>query len=102
MGGGLNGAVRALAAGPDGRSIYAGGDFTTAGSVTTNYVARWDGAAWQALGGGMDGAVRALVLGPDGSVYAGGDFTTAGSVTTNHVARWDRCDFVVAPPGRWG
>ena len=54
MGSGMNGAVRALAAGPDGRSIYAGGDFTTAGGVTANYVARWDGTAWQALGGGIE------------------------------------------------
>ena len=87
-GGGVDGPVAALALGPDG-SLYAGGEFTTAGGVTANHVARWDGSAWRALGKGVDGAVAALAVGPDGSLYAGGDFTTAGGVPANHVARWD-------------
>ena len=36
LGSGMNGAVRALAAGRDGRSLYAGGEFTSAGGITTN------------------------------------------------------------------
>jgi ribosomal protein L27 len=84
--------VSALAVGPDG-SLYAGGDFTTAGGVPTNYIARWDGSQWHPLGSGVGGGddprVHALAFGPDGSLYAGGYFTTAGGVAANSIARWD-------------
>ena len=63
--------VEALAVGPDG-SLYAGGDFTTAGGVAANRIARWDGTAWHPLGSGMIQVVYALAVGPDGSLYAGG------------------------------
>ncbi|MCA9118456.1 MAG: WD40 repeat domain-containing protein, partial [Planctomycetaceae bacterium] len=82
--------VYALAIGPDG-SLYAGGGFTTAGEVTANYIARWDGStsSWHPLGSGMNGWVLALAFGPDDSVYAGGDFYAAGGVWANNIARWD-------------
>jgi len=83
--------VYALAVGPDG-SVYAGGDFATAGGVTVNHIARWDGSAWSALGSGVSGSdfsVRGLAVGPDGSVYAGGLFMTAGGVAASRIARWD-------------
>ena len=35
--------------------LIAGGWFTTAGGVTCNCIARWDGSAWQPLGSGMSG-----------------------------------------------
>ena len=37
-----------------GTNLYAGGYFTTAGGVTANYIAKWDGSAWSALGSGMN------------------------------------------------
>jgi len=80
--------VQALAVGPDG-SLYAGGSFWTAGGVTVNYIARWDGTTWHALGAGMDTAVSALAVAPDGTLYAGGYFTTAGGVAAHRIARWD-------------
>ena len=43
LGDGVDGGVAALAVGPGG-ALYAGGDFTAAGGVTANRVARWDGA----------------------------------------------------------
>ncbi len=72
----------------DGPEVYVGGLFLEAGDVEVNYIARWDGARWQALGTGMDGSVYALAL-HDGDLYAGGGFTTAGGVTANRIARWD-------------
>ncbi len=87
-------AVYALAIGPDG-SLYAGGSFTTAGGVTANDIARWDGVAWHPLGSGMASTypgyslVYALAFGLDGTLYAGGHFTRAGGATVNHIARWD-------------
>ncbi|MCP4569537.1 MAG: hypothetical protein GY841_18325, partial [FCB group bacterium] len=79
-----------------GEALYAGGWFTTAGTVAVNQIARWDGTAWSALSGpagpGTDGPVYALAVVDDGNgeaLYAGGEFTTAGGVEANHVARWD-------------
>jgi hypothetical protein len=84
--GGLDNIAFAVAV--DGENVYVGGQFTTAGGITVNGIARWDGAAWHALGAGMDNIVRAIAV--DGAnVYAAGQFTTAGGVTTNGVARWD-------------
>ena len=85
---GMNDSVRALV--HDGMNLYAGGNFTTAGGVAANYVAKWDSSSglWTNLGSGMDGTVRALLH--DGTnLYAGGDFTTSGGVTVNRVAKWD-------------
>lgn len=68
--------------------LYAGGTFTQSGSATINYIARWDGAAWQPVGGGTNGTVSALcVFGNE--LYAGGSFTSAGSTAVNNIAKWD-------------
>jgi hypothetical protein len=95
---GADGTVWALAVWDDGggEALYAGGDFTTAGGVTANRLAKWDGSAWSALSGpsgtGTNNTVRALAVWDDGggpALYAGGDFTTAGGVIVNRVAKWD-------------
>ena len=66
---GIGGDVHALAW--DGSNLYAGGSFTTAGEVSANYIAKWDGSAWSPLGLGMNETVYTLVW--DGSnLYAGG------------------------------
>ncbi len=85
---GMDSTVNALALGPD-RALYAGGWFKTAGGVTADYVARWDGATWQSLDSRMNSAVFALAFGTDGSLYAGGRFTAAGGGSANRIARWD-------------
>jgi hypothetical protein len=85
-GSGMNGTVRALAA--MGADLYAGGDFTTAGGVTVNRIAKWNGSVWSALGAGMDGGVYALAV-SGGKLYAGGLFTTAGGVSANLIGQWN-------------
>jgi hypothetical protein len=69
--------------------LIAVGDFTTAGGVPANRIARWNGTQWQALGTGLnDGAYGLVVF--DGDLYVGGDFTLAGGVPqTKGIARWD-------------
>ncbi|MFN0242904.1 MAG: hypothetical protein ACKVWV_08450 [Planctomycetota bacterium] len=54
-GGGVPRAVRELAAHDDGSSftLYAAGDFRSAGMVAANRLARWDGTSWAPLGGGV-------------------------------------------------
>jgi hypothetical protein len=95
---GFDGAVRALArAGSTiyaGGSVYAGGIFGTAGEVSANNVARWDGTSWSALGTGVDvpfphSGVRALALDSSANLYAGGDFPVAGGVAVNGLGRWN-------------
>jgi trimeric autotransporter adhesin len=99
---GVNSTVIALTVFDDGSgggpALYAGGDFTTAGGVAANRIAKWNGTSWSSLGmgsaNGVNSAVLALTVFDDGSgegpaLYAGGDFTTAGGVTANRIAKWD-------------
>lgn len=72
--------------------LYVGGRFITAGGVTTDHIARWDGTDWSGLGGGMDLWVRSLAVFNDGTgpaLYTGGAFTEAGAGPANRIARWD-------------
>ena len=100
LGSGMNDQVYALA--HDGTDLYAGGQFTNAGGVAANRVAKWDSASgtWTNLGSGMNDLVYALAH--DGTdLYAGGPFTNAGGVAANYVAKWGptTIDFGgVAPP----
>ena len=62
-------------------NLYAGGDFTTAGGVGANHIAKWNGSAWSALGLGDGSGIGVCALAvASGNLYAGGDFTTAGGV----------------------
>jgi trimeric autotransporter adhesin len=83
-------------AGPHPPALFVGGNFTTAGGVGANYIAKWDGSSWSALGSGMDSWVRSMaVFDDDGAgphapaLYAGGFFQSAGGVPASCVARWD-------------
>jgi len=78
-----------------GNDLYAGGQFTSAGGIAANNIAKWNGTNWSALGSGigpwLDGGfatVSALaVLGSN--LYAGGIFTAAGGNPANYIAKWD-------------
>ncbi|MCP4592222.1 MAG: hypothetical protein GY842_15930, partial [bacterium] len=105
--------VYALAVYDDGsgEALYAGGDFTTAGGVTSNHIAKWDGVEWLALSPSgsdiaSDGFVATLAVWDDGTgegLYAGGLFATAGGVTANGIARWDEAGWsVLSGPGGTG
>ncbi len=77
-----------------GNDLYVGGNFTQAGGVSANYVARYNPTTnnWSALGSGssngVSGIVSALVvLGND--LYVGGSFGQAGGMSANNVARFN-------------
>lgn len=98
VGGGFNNFVHSLVVFDDGLgggpALYAGGEFTLAGGLAANRVARWNGAAWSALGSGVNDWVFGLAVfdppGPIGpGLYVGGFFTTAGGVSANRMARWN-------------
>ncbi|MDO7875287.1 Ig-like domain-containing protein [Hymenobacter sp. ASUV-10] len=84
---GTNGIIRAMVR--VGSVLYLGGDFTIAGNVVANRIARWDGTAWGTLGTGFNGTVHALAVGSTGNLYAGGEFTTAGGTAANRIASWN-------------
>jgi hypothetical protein len=90
--GGSSGQVNALAV--SGNDVYVGGQFTQAGSVSANNVARFNVGtnSWRALGtgtqSGVGGAVYALAVSGN-DVYVGGIFNQAGSVSANNVARFN-------------
>jgi len=97
LGSGMNTWVYALTSfddgSGDGPSLYAGGSFVTAGGITANRIARWNGSAWSALGSGLNNTVLALTTFDDGSgdgpaLYAAGGFTTAGGSTARYIAKW--------------
>jgi len=92
--------VLALAVFDDGSgaALYAAGYFDTAGGVTANKIAKWDGVAWSPLGSGMNPdppaifPVSALTVFDDGTgpaLYAGGSFIAAGGVVANNIAKWN-------------
>ena len=95
LGTGILGTVRALTTDDTHGLLYAGGDFTTAGSVIANRVAVWDMGidTWIPLQyttgqRGVGGPVRALTV-DDSVVYLGGEFTNAGGDSNaDRVARW--------------
>jgi hypothetical protein len=84
----IGGAVYSLAFGSTGW-LYVGGNFTNAGGiVNADYIAKWNGANWEALGTGVNGAVHKISAN-SGKVYVSGAFTTAGGLTlTDRVAVW--------------
>src|SRR5436305_13261033 len=84
---GLNDYVSAIAV--SGADVYIGGNFTTAGAVSANHIAKWNSTTntWSALGSGADNTINAItVSGSD--LYVGGSFIVAGGVGVNHIAKW--------------
>ena len=71
-----------------GSNVYVGGQFTTAGGVTVNHIAKWDGSSWSALGSGVGGEVLAIAISGN-NVYVGGFFNTAGGAPARNIAKWD-------------
>ncbi len=99
LGTGMNNLVNALAVFDDGNgpALYAAGNFTTAGGVTVNRVAKWNpqSQTWSALGSGTVGVnstARCLGVYDDGNgdaLYIGGDFDQAGGAPASRVAKWN-------------
>lgn len=99
LGGGgacFNGGAFALAVHDDGSGpqLYAGGEFTQAGSQPAARIARWDGTNWHPVGtAGPNASILALAsadLGDGPRLYAGGDFFSSTTGTSmSRLASWD-------------
>lgn len=72
--------------------LYAVGSFTVMGGVgLTARVAKWDGAAWNALGSGIDdGVVYAVAVDSQNNVYFAGSFTLVnGGTSAAKIVKYD-------------
>jgi hypothetical protein len=88
LGTGCNATVADLAVLPSG-VLVAAGEFWSAGGITTNYIAQWDGTSWSALGAGLSGPASCLAVEPSGNLLVGGYFQNAGATPARGVARWN-------------
>ena len=86
-GNGTNGIVQALARRGD-NEYYVGGQFTSAGGVSTSNLAVYGPSGWGTIGG-TNGQVLAIAVDENGGVYVGGDFSRIGGVPANNIAYWD-------------
>ncbi|GAB4281217.1 MAG: hypothetical protein Kow0068_05690 [Marinilabiliales bacterium] len=68
--------------------LYVAGDFSMAGSITVNNIAKWDGSSWSALGTGTNGPIYALCHW-NNKLYIGGSFSIVDGVPANNIAFWD-------------
>jgi uncharacterized delta-60 repeat protein len=80
--------VSSLAVQPDGK-ILVGGNFTTLGGQTRNYLGRLnpDGTLDTGFNPAADGLVSSLALQADGKILVGGNFTTLGGQTRERIGR---------------
>lgn len=86
---GLNGYVRCMAEGPDGK-LYVGGAFTDAGGVTdADRLARWNpvSEAWESVVAGIGSFIYCMAFDANGDLYIGGDFTNLGSADGNRIVK---------------
>ena len=89
LGGTILGGVQILhALGSFGGQPVMGGSFTSVGGTPAANIARWDGAAWQALGTGTNGSVNAIHE-AGGLLYVGGIFQQAGGQPASNIAVWN-------------
>ncbi|NVO04374.1 MAG: T9SS type A sorting domain-containing protein [Bacteroidetes bacterium] len=83
--GGGNGQINKLIV--NNGKLYAVGVFQTAGGVTAQYIAYWDGINWCGLGSAFNNIITAVGFYKD-TLYVGGGFTTIDGVSINRVAKW--------------
>jgi hypothetical protein len=104
VGTGTNGRVLSLAV-DDAGNIYAGGEFTEAGNNPAYYIAKWNGASWEALDQGVDDYVFTLNY-AGGKLYAGGSFKHVNASFISHgIAAWNGISWEAMQKGidaSWG
>ncbi|HBL00218.1 TPA: hypothetical protein DDZ02_00240 [candidate division WWE3 bacterium] len=73
-------------------NLYVGGQFTTAGGVSVNYIAKYNDQTNQFSNigqtTGVSGNINALTV-YNGNLYVGGTFATAGGVSVNYIAKYN-------------
>ena len=73
-----------------GGTVYAGGQFTTAGATGgVNNIAQWNGASWSPVGTSIANSGIYSLCVYNNKLYAGGGFTTLGGNGSNSFDWWD-------------
>ena len=80
------------------QNLYAGGHFTSAGGVTANSIACWNGTNWSGVGQGVNQNVLAMES-FGGTLYAAGSFWTTGNQSLNNIAKWDGSNWLSVGQG---
>ncbi len=78
-------------------SLYIGGEFDSAGGISTRGLAKWNGVSWSALGGSVSldydyPKVRGLAVDEHGDVLVAGYFMYAGVTVSPALAKWSVVD----------
>ena len=95
----LNGQALAIAASPDGRRIYVGGDFSRANGEVRNRIAAYDTATGQLVSTfrpSVSGQVRAIAA-TDSTVYFGGSVSAVGGASRTKLAAVSASDGALLP-----
>jgi hypothetical protein len=74
-------------------NIYFCGNFTNLGGADGDYIAMWDGAAFQPLSTGLTAAGSCLEIGLDGTLFIGGSFTNFIDGSGDYITKWDGAAF---------
>ncbi len=83
----VNAAVRVLSVSADGRTVYAGGDFTTIDGTVRNRLAAFTASSGALTSWNPNANARVLgIAATNTAVYVGGSFTTVGGRTERRVA----------------
>lgn len=104
---GINGPVHAIAVFQG--DLYVGGNFSSAGGIAANNLARWDGERWWPVGAGGGNGASAAVLAlavVEDDLYIGGVFRALNGggvvVEADYVAGWDGSDWFTLGPASGG
>ena len=103
---GTNSTVFSVACDTNG-DLYAGGNFTEAGTNSSFYynrIAKWNGSSWSPLGSGssssgVNDTVYSLAFDGNRNLYAGGEFNFAGGNSANKIAKWNSSTSSWSPLG---
>lgn len=101
VGQGANLGVQALRGDTTTNVLYLGGIFTTAGTLPTLGIAKWDGATYSSLGQGILSGVgiSSLLVDNSGRLIAGGTFTNINGLLTKNIAAWNGTGWSAFGPG---
>ena len=71
-------------------NVYIGGSFSSAGGISTNNIAKWDGSTWLAVGIGISNAVLSIAIDSSDNAYVSGFFDMINGVSGYKlIAKWN-------------
>ncbi len=70
--------------------MYVAGSFSTAGNISANNIAKWNGSTWSIVDsiGNLNNQATCMKV-FNNELYVGGYFTMAGNTLCNRIAKWN-------------